>query len=133
MALLALLLSVCALFQGVKGDVDSSSLLWPIPKEVTPGATNEVKALDPDKFHFTTAINSALLNEAFQRYTGLIFKTPTPFFPDGASTNMTIDMTKLMMPMLTVKVSSGDETLGPDVDESCKTQLASYMSIISIL
>jgi hypothetical protein len=94
--------------------VDSASLLWPMPSELSigSGATN---ALDPDKFLFSTAINSALLDQAFQRYKGIIFQAPVPFYLDGAEQDV-----KTLFPMLNVTVSGGDDVLRPDTDESCK-------------
>ena len=94
--------------------VDSQSLLWPMPQKYS-SLSVRVRALDSDKFNFMTASNSALLNEAFQRYMGVIFQVPAPFYPDGASLNV-----KELMPTLNVKVSNGDETLGEDTDESCE-------------
>lgn len=112
-ALQLVLLSFC-LFQVALGAVDSSSLLWPMPSTVT-SLDSTVRALDPDKFQFTTDINSALLNQAFQRYMGILFKTPAPYYPEGAEPEV-----KTVMPTLNVKVMGGDETLKPDTDESCK-------------
>ena len=97
----------------VSGSVDSTSLLWPIPAQITT-LDSEVMMLDPDKFLFVTDINSDILNKAFQRYMGLIFKPPAPFYPAGASLDV-----KQVMSKLTVKVTSGDETLNQDTDESC--------------
>lgn len=108
-----LLLSLSFL-HGALGAVNSSSLLWPIPTEVTT-LDSTVRALDPDKFYFSTDINSALLNQAFQRYMGILFQTPIPYYPEGAESEV-----KTVMPMLTVKVMGGDETLKPDTDESCE-------------
>ena len=118
------LLCICCLWRGGSGAVDSSSLLWPMPSSVTP-LGSDVRALDSEKFNFETALNSALLDQAFQRYKGVIFQAPAPFYPDGAEENV-----KTTMPMLTVKVVSGDEALKPDVDESCKssTKVWEWMS-----
>lgn len=113
--LLALVCLCYCTFHDVSGAVDSASLLWPTPTEVTT-TSNRVRALDTEKFYFTTDINSALLNAAFQRYKGIIFQAPVPFYPDGAAESVTV-----LMPMLNVKVTSGDETLKPDTDESCET------------
>ena len=104
----------CEVFHGVCGAVDVNSLLWPLPTSVTPLGDN-VRALDPDKFLFNTDLNSELLNQAFERYKGLLFQTPVPFLPDGAPQQV-----KAEMASLTVKVSGSDETLKPDVDESCE-------------
>lgn len=112
--LLQLLLLPC-LFHATLSEVDSSSLLWPIPAEVS-NLGGTVRALDPDKFYFTTDINSALLNQAFQRYKGILFQSPLAFIPEGAPMEV-----KTVMPMLNVKVMGGDETLKPDTDESCET------------
>lgn len=109
------LVSFLCVFRSVLCTVDSSSLLWPIPEQLTT-LDSDVRALDPDKFEFMTDINSALLNQAFQRYRGILFKTPTPFYPDGAPMDV-----KTLMPMLTVKVTNGDETLNADTDESCES------------
>ena len=113
-SLFLLSLVFCSIFQNAVCDVDSSSLLWPVPAKLST-TDSVVRALDSDNFHFNTDINSALLDKAFQRYMGILFQTPTAFVPDGAPEKVTETM-----PMLTVKVTSGDETLGPDVDESCK-------------
>lgn len=110
-----LLLFCTVLLHDVSAAVDSASLLWPIPAEIKT-SSSAVKALDSEKFYFTTDINSvSLLNQAFQRYKGVIFQAPIPFYPDGAEENV-----KTLMPMLNVKVSGGDEVLKPDTDESCK-------------
>ena len=100
-------------FQVALGDVDSSSLLWPKPAKIT-AQDSEVMALDSEKFMFTTDINSATLDKAFQRYMGIIFQTPTPFTPEGAPQQVTTEMK-----VLKVTVTDGDETLGEDTDESC--------------
>lgn len=104
----------CCFFLSASCAVDSRSLLWPTPTQVTTSGS-DVRALDTDTFFFTTNINSALLNQAFLRYKGVIFQSPIPFYPDGAPLNV-----KGLMPSLNVKVTSGDETLKPDVDESCE-------------
>lgn len=106
------LLWICCVLRGGSSAVDSKSLLWPMPSSVT-SLGSDVRALDSEKFYFQTALNSALLNQAFQRYKGVIFQAPVPFYPDGAEENV-----KTAMPMLSVKVTSGDEALKPDVDES---------------
>jgi len=113
---MALLLCITSLLliREASAVVESSSLLWPMPETVM-ALSERVRALDSEKFTFETDINSALLNEAFERYMGVIFQTPVPFIPEGAST-----VIKVMMPMLNVKVTSGDETLGSETDESCK-------------
>ena len=113
-----LLVSLFSLGHVALGSVDSKSLLWPMPATVTE-LDSTVRALDPDKFYFSTSINSAILNQAFQRYTGLLFQTPAPYYPEGAEPEV-----KTVMPMLTVKVMGGDETLKPDTDESCKLLLS---------
>ncbi len=113
-AFTALLLTSVLALHGAFAAVDVNSLLWPIPKQVTV-TDDTVRALDPDKFQFMTDVNSAILNEAFIRYMGVIFKAPLAFIPDGASENVKVEMA-----MLNVKVTSGDETLGEDTDESCK-------------
>ena len=110
----AVVLLLSSVFHAASAAVDSASLLWPIPSQIKTSSSN-VKALDSEKFYFTTDINSALLNQAFQRYKGVIFQAPTPFYPDGAEENV-----KTLMPMLNVKVSGGDEILRPDTDESCR-------------
>ena len=98
----------------VSAAVESGSLLWPMPQAVKT-LSERVRALDSEKFNFQTDINSELLNEAFERYMGVIFQAPVAFVPDGASTDV-----KVVMPMLNVSVTSGDETLGSETDESCK-------------
>ncbi len=105
----------CSLLQCAVGDVDSSSLLWPIPVEVTT-VDSTVKYLDSEKFHFSTDLDSAILNNGFQRYMGILFKSPTPFVPGGAPEKATEEMR-----MLTVKVTNpANDTLDEDTDESCK-------------
>ena len=101
--------------------VNSSSLLWPIPEQVTP-LSSDVRMLDPDNFNFITVFTSDLVNKAFQRYKDLIFERPTPFYPDGASQNV-----QEQMLILTVIVYSVDETLNQDTDESCKFRVPSTM------
>ena len=109
------------LLQDASAAVLSTSLLWPIPKQVIPTSSN-VRMLDPDNFSFYSVIGSDLVNQAFQRYEELIFKRPTPFYPDGASVNVQEQMKKL-----TVKVGSTDESLNEDTDESCE-----FLSIAAI-
>lgn len=116
----------CKAFHGVCGAVDINSLLWPLPTSVT-SLGDDVRALDPAKFLLNTDINSELLNQAFERYKGLLFQTPVPFFPDGAPQGEV----KTEMSSLTVKVSSGDETLKPDVDESCEVVSSTSVALVT--
>ena len=94
----------------------TTDLLWPMPSEVQAG--NDVYSLDPSKFAFTAngaGGSSDILKEAFQRYMDLIFKSPTPFYPSVASATPSKELSGLA-----VTVSSNDETLGLDTDETCK-------------
>ena len=104
----------CSTLEVALGAVDSSSLLWPLPAKIST-TDSTVKYLDTQKFYFTTDINSALLDKAFQRYMGILFQGPTAYLPDGAPDKVTMEMK-----LLNVKVTDGDETLDSDTDESCK-------------
>ncbi len=104
----------------VSGSVNSSFLLWPVPSQVT-SLEGGVKMLNQDNFQFTltiSSINSAVLNNAFQRYMIIIFQNPTPFFPAGASKNVQEELKALM-----INVSDDDEALNQNTDESCKQML----------
>ena len=94
----------------------STQLLWPMPSSVTVGS--HVFSIDPASFKFTPqGANAAsdTLKQAIDRYSDLIFKSPAPFYPSAANTSAAKAMAEL-----TIIVSSTDEKLGLDTDESCK-------------
>ena len=91
----------------------STQLLWPMPSSVDVG--DQVFSVDPSTFKFSAASSSDTLKEAISRYTDLIFKTPAPFYPSAANTSAGSGLSEL-----TIAVSSDDESLGLDTDESCK-------------
>ena len=116
--LLAASLAAC-LLPSPTAAVDPSisvDLLWPMPDSVV--VSEKVLYLDPATFKFTAAGANAAsdtLNQAISRYTDLIFKTPIPFYPSASGVNATSARSGL-----TVSVSSTDEALGLNTDESCK-------------
>ena len=74
--------------------------------------------MDPASFKMTAAGANAAsdtLKQAIARYSNLIFKSPTPFYPGAANITAAKDLSEL-----TITVSSTDEKLGLDTDESCK-------------
>ena len=114
-----LLLAACLLPPLVAGAVDpsiSTQLLWPTPSSVSVG--HLVLSIDSTTFKFTTqggGMGSDTLNQAIERYTDIIFKTPVPFYPSAANVTTTSPLSGL-----TITVSSGDEILGLNTDESCE-------------
>ena len=113
------LLTACLLPALAVGAVDpsiSTQLLWPTPNSVSVG--DMVLSIDSTTFKFTTqggGLGSDTLKQAIERYTDIIFKTPTPFYPSAANVTATSALSGL-----TVTVSSSDETLGLNTDESCE-------------
>ena len=94
----------------------STQLLWPMPSSVTVGSN--VFSIDPASFKFTPqGANAAsdTLKQAIDRYSDLIFKRSAPFYPSAANSTAAKAMAEL-----TITVSSTDEKLGLDTDESCK-------------
>lgn len=114
----------CKVFH-VCGAVDIHALLWPLPTSIT-SLGDDVRALDPANFMFITDLNSDLLNKALERYKGILFQTPVPFYPDGAPQQVKAEMSRL-----TVKVSGSDETLKPDVDESCEVTSSTSVALVT--
>ena len=107
-----------SLTAGVLDPSISTQLLWPMPSSVTVGS--QVFSIDPASFKFTPqGANAAsdTLKQAIDRYSDLIFKSPAPFYPSAANTTTAKDMEEL-----TITISSTDEKLGLDTDESCKYQ-----------
>ena len=119
MARFLLLLVACLLPTWTAGALDASittQLLWPMPSSVNVGS--EVFSLDPSGFKFTPQganAGSDILKQAIARYSDLIFKTPVPFYPSAANTSAAKDLSEL-----TIAVSSTDEKLGLDTDETCR-------------
>ena len=77
-----------------------------------------VFSIDPTTFKITTqgaGIGSNILQQAIERYTDIIFKTPVPFYPSAANVTATTPLSGL-----TITVSDSDETLGLNTDESCE-------------
>ena len=116
-----LLLAVCLLLAITEAKLDpsiSTQLLWPMPSSVTVG--NQVFSIDSASFKFTPqGANAAsdTLKQAITRYSDIIFKSPVPFYPGAANTSTAKDLSELI-----ITVSSTDEKLGLNTDESCKHQ-----------
>ena len=100
----------------VKADSSTTTdLLWPLPRSVSFGST--VYSLDPETFAFTGTGKGGgdlILKDAFARYIRLMFVTPAPFYPSGGGAPT------LTLASLNVDVSSADETLGLDTNETCE-------------
>ena len=112
------LFAACLLPSLTAGALDpsiSTQLLWPMPSSVTVGS--QVFSIDPASFKFTPqGANAAsdTLKQAIDRYSDLIFKTPVPLYPSEANTTAASALSAL-----TITVSSTNETLGLNTDESC--------------
>lgn len=109
---------ICALsLVGAQADsTTTTDLLWPLPHSVSFGTTTY--SLNPETFAFTSSGpggSSDVLKDAFERYTYIIFLTPTPFYPSGAKGGAT-----QVLPGLQVNVLSSDETLGLKTNETCE-------------
>ena len=119
-ARILLLLSACLLPCLVAGAVDpsiSTQLLWPMPSSVNVG--DQVFSVDSTSFKITPAganSGSNTLKQAISRYSDLMFKTPAPFYPSAANTTAAKALSEL-----TITVSSTDEKLGLNTDESCES------------
>ena len=113
-----LVLVACLLPSLTAGALDpsiSTQLLWPMPSSVTVGS--QVFSVDPAGFKFTPqGANAAsdTLKQAIARYSDIIFKSPVPFYPSAANITAASALSEL-----TVTVSSTNETLGLNTDESC--------------
>ena len=93
----------------------STQLLWPMPSSVTVGS--QVFSIDPAGFKFTPGGANAAsdtLKQAIDRYSDLIFKSPVPLYPSAANTTAGSALSGL-----TITVSSTNESLGLNTDESC--------------
>lgn len=93
----------------------TSDLLWPKPKSAQFGSN--IYTVD-QSFQFLgtgPGSNSNILKAAFDRYQALIFKTPSPFYPSGNT-----GQAHGALSSMTVTVSSDDETLDLQTDESCR-------------
>ena len=112
-----LLLTTAALFASVEADATTTTnLLWPLPHSVKFGST--VFALDPSTFVFQgvgAGGEGSIIKDAFRRYQYLIFQTKTPFYPSGATGEVTQTLTSI-----TVDVASANEILAPDTVENCE-------------
>lgn len=103
-------------------DADSSTttdLLWPLPRSATFGSN--VYSLNAETFTFVgtgAGGSSTTLDSAFDRYTNLIFQTPAPFFPSGASSGAA----QQELASLVVNVMSDNETLGLGTNETCEQE-----------
>ena len=111
----------CFLFPSLEWVAADSStttdLLWPLPRSATFGSS--VYSLNPETFTFTgtgAGGSSNTLDSAFARYTNLIFQTPAPFFPSGASSSAA----QQELASLEVNVMSDNETLGLGTNEPCE-------------
>ena len=111
----------CFLFPSLEWVAADSStttdLLWPLPRSATFGSS--VYSLNTETFTFTgtgAGGSSNTLDSAFARYTNLIFQTPAPFFPSGASSSAA----QQELASLEVNVMSDNETLGLGTNETCE-------------
>ena len=115
--MLIVLVVLASLLGSYADDTTTANLLWPKPYSMQFGSN--VYQLSPDSFQFTSAgagANSDVVGGAFARYYRILFQTNAPFYPTGATEDASGTLTKLV-----ATVDSGDETLGPDTDESCKS------------
>ena len=125
-AMLVLSVVVLAISHLLSAFADQSTtdgLLWPVPKKSTFG--KEVYLLQPESFQFLAigaGADSDIVKDAFSRYSKILFTTPVPFVPTGAT-----QASDGVLASLNVVVNSADETLGQDTDESCKI-LTEYIS-----
>eukprot|EP00731_Ephydatia_muelleri_P037806 Em0567g4a len=96
-----------------KGDTSTTSdLLWPLPRSMSFGTT--VYSLQPANFYFTSSGpggSSNIVKGAFVRYLNLIFKTPSPFYPNGGPASQ-------VLPSLDVYVNSNSEVLSQETNET---------------
>lgn len=116
--LFSVVLVVAALLGASADTSTTSDLLWPKPSASNFG-TN-VYQLNAASFSLTAkgqGSSSEILRDAFQRYSKLIFQTPAPFYPSGASDTFNGEISGLVF-----TVQSSDETLGSSTDESCKSK-----------
>ena len=94
----------------------TTSLLWPLPSNLTFGTG--YFTLDPDLFKFMPSgpgASSSTLLGALDRYYKIIFDTPVPFYPGGDPGTSMGTLSEVY-----VDVASSDESLGPDTNETCK-------------
>ena len=113
-----LIATVSIIFQLVlSATADSTTtteLLWPHPTSMKFGSGVYIVDKDMSFFSMGPGSDSDILRGAFSRYQKLIFETPAPFYPSGGSEAANGTLTSM-----TVTVSSNDETLGLNTDESC--------------
>ena len=99
-------------------DSTTSDLLWPKPTSAQFGSN--IYTVDQN-LEFTKAGpggNSNVLEAAIDRYKALIFKTPSPFYPSGNAGRASGTLSSV-----TVTISSNDETLDLQTDESCECSI----------
>ena len=97
----------------------TTDLLWPLPRSATFGSN--VYSLNAETFTFMgtgAGGSSIMLDSAFERYTNLIFQTPAPFFPSGASSGAA----QQELASLVVNVMSDNETLALGTNETCEQE-----------
>ena len=95
----------------------TTDLLWPLPRSATFGSN--VYSVNGETFTFMgtgAGGSSGTVNSAFERYTNLIFQTPAPFFPSGASSGAA----QQELTSLVVNVMSDNETLALGTNETCE-------------
>lgn len=132
MACFLVLVAVCLLPALKTGAVDpsiSTQLLWPMPSSVSVGS-DVFSISDPTSFKFTPQganAGSDTLKQAIARYSDLIFKSPVPLYPSASNASTTKDLSEL-----TITVSSTDEKLGLDTDESCEHEFIFFCMGICI-
>ena len=95
----------------------TTDLLWPLPRSATFGSN--AYSVNGETFTFMgmgAGGSSGTVNSAFERYTNLIFQTPAPFFPSGASSGAA----QQELTSLVVNVMSDNETLALGTNETCE-------------
>ena len=116
MLVLVVVLAISQLFGAFADQSTTSGLVWPVPKKCIFGS--KVYLLQPESFQFLASgagADSDIVKDGFARYSKILFTTPVPFVPTGAT-----QASDGVLPSLNVVVNSADETLGQDTDESCK-------------
>ena len=99
----------------------TSDLLWPKPTSAKFGSN--IYTVDQN-LEFTKdgpGGNSDVFEAAIARYKALIFKTPSPFYPSGNAGQASGTLSSV-----TVTISSDDETLDLQTDESCRFDRCLY-------
>ena len=104
----------------------TADLLWPVPQSAQFGSG--VYSLSSEAFSITTAGDggsSVIITGAVDRYWKLIFETPAPFYPSGAGSDASANLSGLV-----INVETNSETLSETTDESCKRECVLNLIII---